>query len=275
MHIENQTVMQKKPAPGLVAGPGSVLHALLLLCFLGLALPGVVLAFGESGCGAGECRDCHSLSAEEAMKLLPPGADKINTVEFSEVGGLWRVEGEARGKTFNVYIDFSKQYMIAGNIIRIKDGADVSHKVNVSEIPEAGGIILGNPEAPVRLHVFSDVRCPHCKTLHQNLEALVERNSKVQVVVHLLPVMMDKELAAALGCSNSADMLRAAFDSQGEGRALDKLEPCAHADVEEVINFARKWQLNSTPSMILPDGQVVRGSHPLKKLEQMLKPFLD
>jgi protein-disulfide isomerase len=86
---------------------------------------------------------------------------------------------------------------------------------------------------------------------------------------------MDKELAAALGCSNSADMLQAAYASNGEGSALDKLEPCAHTDVDALIDFARKWQLSSTPTMILPDGQVVRGSRPLKKLEQMLEPFLD
>jgi hypothetical protein len=138
MHMENQTAMQINLAPNRGARLGSALQALLLVCFLGLALPEVVPAFGESGCGAGDCRECHSLSAEEAMKLLPPGADKINAVDFSEVGGLWRVEGEAQGKKFNVYIDFSKQYLVAGNIIRIKDGADVGHRVNVSEIRNPG-----------------------------------------------------------------------------------------------------------------------------------------
>ncbi|MFO7831989.1 MAG: thioredoxin domain-containing protein [Desulfuromonadaceae bacterium] len=273
MHTENQTLTQTGLVTSLV--PRALFGMLMLTFFWGLTLPGIVLAFGESGCGAGECRDCHSLNAEEAMKLLPPGADKVNDVDFSEVGGLWRVEGEAQGKKFNVYIDFSKQYLIAGNIIRIKDGTDVSHKVDVSEIPSAGGISLGNPEASVRLHVFSDVRCSHCETLHQNLETLTEQNSQVQVVVHLLPLMMDKELAAALGCSNSADMLHAAYASRGEGSQLDGLEPCAHTDVDAVIDFARKWQLNSTPAMILPDGQVVRGSRSLERLEQMLQPFLN
>ncbi|MCA1796563.1 MAG: thioredoxin domain-containing protein, partial [Geobacteraceae bacterium] len=239
------------------------------------SMPGAALAFGESGCGAGECRDCHSLNAKEAMKLLPPGADKINSVDFSEVGGLWRVEGEAQGKKFNLYIDFSKQYIIAGDVIRIRDGADVSHKVDVSEIPAAGGIVLGNPEAPLRIHVFSDVLCPHCDTLHQHLETLVEENQQVQVMVHLLPLMMEKELAAALGCSNSADMLRVAYSSRGNDSKLDDLEPCAHTDVDAVIDFARKWQLNSTPSMILPDGQVVRGSRSLERIEQMLEPYLE
>jgi thiol:disulfide interchange protein DsbC len=273
MHMENQATMQMNLALGEVSR--MVVGALLLLCFLGLSLPGEVMAFGESGCGAGECRDCHSLTAEEAMKILPPGADKINAVDFSEVGGLWRVEGEAQGKKFNIYIDFSKQYLIAGNVIRIKDGADVSHKVDVSEIPADGGITLGNTEAPVRLHVFSDVRCSHCETLHRNLETLVRENSKVQVVVHLLPLMMEKELAAALGCSDSAEMLRIAYSSQGKDSKLDDLAPCAHTDVDAVIDFARKWQLTSTPSIILPDGQVVRGSRPLERIKQMLEPFLD
>lgn len=267
--MKEQTATQLKWIPGMIS------RIFMLLCFMGLALPGVVLAFGESGCGAGECRDCHSLSTEEALKLLPPGADKVNTVDFSEVGGLWRVEGEAKGKKFTLYIDFSKQFLIAGNVIRIKDGADLSHKVDVSKIPQAGSIVLGNSQAPVSVHVFSDVRCSHCKTLHTNLETLVGENRKVKVVVHLLPLMMDKELAAALGCSNSAQMLSVAYASGGNDSKLDVLEPCAQTDVDAVIDFARKWQINSTPSIILPDGQVVRGSRPLEDIQRMLKPFMD
>lgn len=239
-----------------------------------LLAPTAVLAFGQGGCGAGECRDCHSLDAQEALKLLPPGADTINSVNFSEVGGLWRVEGTAQGKPFSVYIDFSKQYIIAGNIIRIKDGANMGHKVGVAEIPVASAITLGAASAPVVLHVFTDVRCSHCKTLHQDLEALVESTPEVQVQILLLPIMMDRELAAALGCSNSAQMLRAAYASGGNIDLMDKLAPCDSTGVKAVEAFARKWQLNSTPSMILPDGQVVRGARPLEVLKQMLQPFI-
>jgi thiol:disulfide interchange protein DsbC len=253
----------------------AVLKMFFLLCFGAMLVPEGAMAFGESGCGAGECRDCHSLTPEEAFTLLPPGADKVNSVEFSEVGGLWRVEGEAQGKRFNAYIDFSKQYIIAGNVIRIRDGADVSHKVDVDEIPAEGGVILGDPGASVRLHVFSDIRCSHCKTLHQRLETLVERKPEVQVMVHLLPVLMDKELAAALGCSESPEILRAAYASGGESETLDALKPCAHTQVDAIIDFARKWQIKSTPTMVLPDGQVVRGARTLDDIEQMLEPFMD
>ncbi len=239
-----------------------------------LLVPTVVMAFAEGGCGAGECRDCHSLDAQEALKLLPPGADKITSVDFSEVGGLWRVNGEAQGSPFSVYIDFSKQYIIAGNIIRIKDGANIGHKIDVAEIPTAGSITLGVDSAPVTLHVFTDVRCSHCKTLHLNLETLVADIPEVKVQVHLLPIMMDKKLAASLGCSNSAQMLRAAYDSHGNISLMDKLPPCDDTAVKAVEAFARKRQLNSTPSIILPDGQVVRGARPLEALKAMVQPFI-
>lgn len=88
MDMKNQTVKQKYLVCNLL--DRHMLYAFLLLGCLVLALPGVVMAFGESGCGAGECRDCHSLTAEEAMKLLPPGADKVNAVDFSEVGPVAR-----------------------------------------------------------------------------------------------------------------------------------------------------------------------------------------
>ena len=251
-----------------------ILSTLALVLPLLLGLPQAASAFNSEGCGSGECRDCHSLDAEEALKLLPPGADKITDVRFSEVGGLWRVEGESKGRAFRAYIDFSKQYLIVGNVIRLKDGADVSHKVNVAEIPEAGAIVLGRADAPLTLHVFSDVRCSHCKTLHQELEKLVAGNAEVNVHVHLLPIMMDKELAAALGCSGSAEMLSVAYASGGESDKLDELQPCGPEAVAAVEAFAGKWQLRSTPSIILPDGQVVRGARPLQALEEMVRTFV-
>jgi len=264
--------VETKAARSFWVQQGGLLPGVFLLLLL--LTPTVVLAFGASGCGAGECRDCHSLDAQEAFKLLPPGVDKVNSVTFSEVGGLWRVEGEAKGNPFSVYIDFSKQYIVAGNIIRIKDGANIGHKVEVEQIPMTGAITLGAVSAPVVLHVFTDVRCSHCKTLHQNLEVLVESTPEVKVQIHLLPIMMDRELAAALGCSNSTRMLRAAYDSQDSSSLMSKLAPCDITGVEEVEAFARKWQLNSTPSMVFPDGQVVRGSHPLEVIKEMLQPFI-
>ncbi|MDD2558109.1 MAG: DsbC family protein [Desulfuromonadaceae bacterium] len=272
MHSIGFTAIKMKVAHSLWIQQGRLVSGVFLL-FL-VCMPTVVLAFGEGGCGAGECRDCHSLDAQEALKLLPPGADKINSVNFSEVGGLWRVDGEAQGSPFSVYIDFSKKYIIAGNVIRIKDGANIDHRVDVEQIPTAGAITLGAASAPVVLHVFTDVRCSYCKILHQDLEKLVATTPEIKVQIHLLPIMMDKKLAAALGCSNSAQMLRAAYDSQGDTNLMEKLAPCDSTGVDAIETFARKWKLNSTPSMVLPDGQVVRGARPLETLKQMLQPFI-
>ncbi len=75
-------------------------------------------AFEKGGCGGGACTDCHSLTKEEAGKILAGTVDKVLSVELSPVGGLWVVGIEKDGNKWPVYIDFSKKFLINGQVIR-------------------------------------------------------------------------------------------------------------------------------------------------------------
>ena len=86
------------------------------------------LAMSSDGCGAGSCVDCHSLSKAETKQLLGSMVDKVNSVEFSEVPGLWVAEVEKDKRKLPVYIDFSKQYLVSGNVIRLNDKENLTLK---------------------------------------------------------------------------------------------------------------------------------------------------
>src|SRR4030067_157186 len=87
--------------------------------FFFLALSSSSHAFMKEGCSSGECRDCHRLTREEAGKMLEGAVDNVLAVEESVVGGLWVVELEKGGRRAPVYIDFSKQYLVSGQIIKL------------------------------------------------------------------------------------------------------------------------------------------------------------
>lgn len=239
--------------------------ALLLI----LATPAVLLAFGDQGCGAGACTDCHSLTPEQAKALLPPGVDQIHRVVPAEVGGLWQIEGESQGQRFAVWVDFSGHYLIAGNIIRLKDGADISKRVELAELQALPAVRLGAAAAPVVVEVLTDVHCQHCRTLHQQMQQVVQQRPEVAFRIHLLPLMMTSAEAAALQQANSLEALERAY--RQEEMELPSADTAA---VEALKDYARRWQLRGTPALVLPDGLVLSGARPAARLIEALQPFL-
>ena len=240
----------------------------VLVLFFSLLLPAYAWSFGAEGCGAGECKDCHSLTKEEAFKLLPPGADRVDTVEFSEVGGLWEIKGEARGRMFTVFLDFSKQYLISGRVVRISDGTEISRKVDMSEMKTEGALLLGREDAPVKAYVFTDAKCGHCRKLHHELKKIVEQQPKIAFYIKVMAMLSDTKLANNIVCSGSVDVLEKAMADEPVAD-----QSCPTTAVQETLAFAKKWQIRSTPTMVLPDGHVLMGDRPAEELLKELSAF--
>jgi thiol:disulfide interchange protein DsbC len=243
-------------------------YAILVLCFC--LLPVSSFAFGGAGCGAGECSDCHSLTNDEAFKLLPPGADGVNSVEFSEVGGLWEVKGQAREQMFTVYIDYSKQYLIAGNILRISDGVDISRNVDVEELNPEGAFLVGDGNAPVQVYIFTDPKCGHCRKLHHELYKVVEQLPQVAFRVKLMALMTDIKTINSIVCSGSIQVLEDAMAS----KPVAELSCDSHVTAATMA-FAKRWNIRSTPTLILPDGKVLSGGRPATALIEELTPYVE
>jgi thiol:disulfide interchange protein DsbC len=102
-----------------------------------LLLPVSALAFREAGCGAGDCRDCHALSKKEAATLLQGKVSEVVDVKRSQVPGLWDVEAVNKGRKVLLYIDFSKQYLISGNIVRLASGENLTRQNFIKMFPLA------------------------------------------------------------------------------------------------------------------------------------------
>ena len=62
------------------------LAALLLLAGIPAAHP-----FTGEGCSSGACTDCHSLTRDEAVKILGGNVDNVLSGWNSAGGGLWEV----------------------------------------------------------------------------------------------------------------------------------------------------------------------------------------
>jgi len=247
------------------------LTALLLL----FAVP-AAHAFTGEGCGSGVCTDCHSLTRDEAVKILGGNVDNVLSVRTSPVGGLWEVAVEKAGQRWPLYIDFSKEYVISGQIIQMSTKKNLTgnrmmsmNRVDVSQIPLAGSIVVGNKDAKQRIVVFDDPNCPHCSKLHETAKGIVAKNPDVAFFVRPFPRNGDRptyETALSIVCAGTAQALEDAF----AGKPLPKGE-CGSKAVDETIQAAKRFNIRSTPTMVFPDGRVVPGALEADAILSLLK----
>jgi thiol:disulfide interchange protein DsbC len=234
------------------------------------------MAFNSAGKGsdAGACADCHSLSVSEANEVLKNINGKVVSAEFAEVAGLWKLGVQVQDKILPAYVDFSKSYLISGNVIRLSDGKNLteesyrkSNPVDVSSIPVDDALLLGNPDAENKIIVFTDPHCPYCKKLHAVLKDAVEKRSDLLFQIKLFPIKKSSlEVAGTIVCSKSMEQLEAAYER--------KTLPKAECNAEEVFGqtraIAQSLGIRSTPTLILPNGKIAPGYRDLESLLQMI-----
>ena len=229
-------------------------------------------AMSADGCGAGSCADCHSITREEAKQLLGDLVDRVNHVDFAEVPGLWVAEVEKDRNKLPVYIDFSKKYLVSGNVIRLDDRENVTrqrsarmNRVDVSRIPLEDALLLGKPSARTKVIVFTDPECPYCKKLHEELKEVVKRDPEIAFLIKLFPLKMHPnayETSRSIVCNKSMELLEISF----AGKPVPPAS-CDTRAVDQTLALVGDLGISSTPTLVLPDGLVVPG---FKKAEALL-----
>lgn len=253
-------------------------------------LPVSAFAFSQDakqGCAAGKCGDCHSLTMKEATTLLK-GIDKVLAVEFSEIPGFWTVDAEKSGQKFPIFVDFSKKYVLAGSVIKIATGEDltqqritklnngkapappqgaVAKKVDSKSIPLDDAILLGKEDAKTKVIVFTDPECPYCKKLHVEMQEVVKADPNIAFHIKLMPLKMHPNaygISKAILCSaNPLSVLEATFSGAPVAPSA-----CPTTKVDETLSTAQRLGITSTPTLVLADGSVLPG---YKKAADLLK----
>src|SRR4030066_90743 len=193
-------------------------------------------------------------------------------------GGLGVVDIERGGRRAPVYIDFSKQYLVSGQIIKLATRENITESrlmrlnaVDVSIIPLGNAIVIGNPEAKRKIIEFSDPDCHFCAKLHGEAKKAVAENPDVAFFVKLYsrnnnPKTVQKALSVLCGKKNAPKLLDDAFD----GRKLPPPKGATSA-AEETARLAARLQLRGTPRRILPAGRIVNGYREADTIVKLLK----
>ncbi len=229
----------------------------------------IVAVSGVATLQAGEVEDAIAGKLTAAV----PGL-KISEVRKSEAEGLYEVSSN-NGDT--IYTTADGQYLLTGDLLKVTDNgiANVSEQGRVSQrartMAEFGdeGLISyeAKGEEKASVAVFTDIDCPYCRKLHDEVPQLNEMG----ITVHYYgfprsgPNTPSFRKYISVWCS---DDQQAAMDAAKQGRSVD--EQSCDNPVAEQFQLGGRVGVTGTPAIVLEDGNMVRGYVPAEKLAEGL-----
>jgi thiol:disulfide interchange protein DsbC len=207
-------------------------------------------------------------------KALEPklGGAKIEGIQQAPVAGLWEVRVRAKAGVEIYYTDAAATYIILGRIIDSRTGKDLTddrlrklNAIRFDSLPfeQAVKIQRGNGERV--LVMFSDPYCPYCKQFEQTLQQV----DNITVYVFMYPVIKPDlaDHSRAVWCS--PDRGKAWLDLAMRGKPSSASASC-ETPVEKNLELGHKLGVNSTPTLILANGERVAGGMAAADLQQLL-----
>jgi 2-polyprenylphenol 6-hydroxylase len=235
----------------------NVLMRYAMMCFFGLLFAGSALA-----------------NEAQIRRVLEPklGGVKIEGVQPAPIPGLWEVRFRNEDGMRVIYTDSTGAYVIDGNIHEVRTNRDLTEerlrklnaiKFEALPLDQAVKVQRGNGRRVMAM--FSDPYCPYCV----KFEKVLQQVNDITVYVFMYPVIrpMNADHSKAVWCS--PDRAKAWLEL-----ALDHKRPSAPAScdnpVEKNLQLGRSLGVNSTPTLILANGDRVSAGLSATDLTQLL-----
>jgi thiol:disulfide interchange protein DsbC len=127
----------------------------------------------------------------------------------------------------------------------------------MSRIPLDDALLLGSNAAKIKVVVFTDPECPFCKKLHDELKVVVRREPDIAFLIKLYPLKMHPNAygkAKSIVCARSLELLELSL----AGKPVPP-PTCNTKVVDQTLALAPDLGIQSTPTLVLPNGLVMPG----------------
>lgn len=220
------------------------------------------------GLSAGETED----RIAEKLRGAVPGL-QISSVRESEAEGLYEVQSN-NGET--IYATEDGQYLMTGDLLKITDQgiANVTEasraearRETMAAFGDDGVIQFKAENEKAVVDVFTDIDCPYCRKLHDEVPQLNEYGITVNYYAFPRsgPGTPSFTKYVSVWC---ADDQQAAMDAAKGGRSVPQAS-CENP-VEAQYRLGGEVGVTGTPAIVLEDGNMVRGYVPAQRLAEGL-----
>ncbi|WP_261977595.1 DsbC family protein [Marinobacter sp. F3R11] len=230
-----------------------------------------MMAAGVLGSPFGVAGDVED-AIRDRLSTAVPGL-KISSVRESEAPGLYEVQS-SNGDT--IYTTSDGQYLFTGDLLKITSTgiANVSEEARAGERHQAlesygdkGIISYKASDEKTVISVFTDIDCPYCRKLHDEVAELNDYGITVNYYAYPRsgPGTPSFIKYTSVWC---AEDQHAAMDAAKSGKTVEAAT-CENP-VGEQFELGHRVGVTGTPAIVLEDGNIVRGYVPAKNLAQGL-----
>jgi len=231
----------------------------LLLLIAALALSSAALAADD---------------AELRRTLEPKLGVQIDGIEPGPVPGLYEVRYRSPQGVQVIYVDATGNYVIQGKIYDLRAERDLTEErlrklnaIKFESLPLELAVKIQRGDGKRVLAMFSDPYCPACRQFERSLAQV----DNVTIYVFMYPVIRPENIDHSRMVWCSADRAKAWLELAAAPKPKVPNAPKSCGDpVDKVLKLGRSLAVNSTPTLVLANGERVSGGLAPEDLKELL-----
>jgi thiol:disulfide interchange protein DsbC len=216
-------------------------------------------------------------SADEALirKALEPKLDgaRIEGVEPAPVPGLYEVRYRSAEGVQVLYTDATASYIIVGTIYEARSSRNLTEErtrklnaIKFDSLPLELAVKVRRGNGSRVLAMFSDPYCPACRQFERSLQQV----DNVTVYVFMYPVIRPENAGHSRAVWCAPDRAKAWLELAAAPRPKVPAASGCEDPLDKVLKLGRSLGVNSTPTLILANGERVSGGLAAPDLRELL-----
>nr|WP_299243827.1 DsbC family protein [uncultured Halomonas sp.] len=219
--------------------------------------------------------------AETATQTLQQGLSingekvPVTSVKQTPLAGIFEVRLES-GET--LYSDSEGKHFVVGDLFvngeqglvnLTQQARDKDRIERLAKVPQKDKVIFRGEKPPkATLMIFTDVTCPYCRKLHEEVPRLNDMGIAVEYLAFPRSGLKSEgaRLMSQVWCASNPSE---AMSASKRGETLDLEADCDNL-VADQYHLGRELGVQGTPAIVLPDGRMVPGYVPADRLAKML-----
>jgi thiol:disulfide interchange protein DsbC len=237
--------------------------------FISLAASIVFLTFFTSAPVSAQSAAASTLkqNVEKRLNL------KVDSIRKTNYLGLYELY--INGRIY--YTDERMSVLISGSLIDTQDMSNVTEErlaqlsaIEFSDLPLDQAIKQVRGNGKRLLATFEDPNCGYCKLLARELLKL----DNITIYTFLYPLLREDSVQKSHQIWCASNRAKAWSDWMTNDMEPRNKVNCDTSAIDRNIAFARKLNINATPTLIFADGSRVPGAAPIERIEKKMNALL-
>jgi thiol:disulfide interchange protein DsbC len=197
---------------------------------------------------------------------LPP----VDEITQTPMSGLY----EVRIGNNVLYSDAQGDFLIQGELIDTSTSQNLTatrleklNAVDFKELQKQNAFAITRGNGKRQIAIFEDPNCGYCKSFERNLQSI----NNITAYVFLIPILGNDSKTKSNQIWCSKDPAKAWQDWMVRGIALTGRGDCNTQALQANLDFAHKYRIDSTPTLLFPSGRRVSGALPASQVERLLQ----